>query len=288
MTDTQFVLILVLPLLVFLVALVAYPLGYSFWLSLHDVNIFVGVFKYVGFGQYARVLSDPLLLTSIVVTVRFAFESTIISVFVALATALLLNERIPGRGVLRTAVLLPWTISAYATAMLWKFLLSSQFGFYNGILYMLGLTSSYIEFFDKGLVIETLATIFSWRVAPLSAFFLLAGMQTVPEDLYKSAKIDGAGPFRRFWHITLPHIRYSMLIVIVLNTMLAAKELDTIFIGSSGGPAGASKVLAYYAYERTFAEMNAGFGAAISYVLMFIMLAITTTYFILLSRRRAA
>lgn len=286
LSDQQFALILILPLLFFLSAIVIYPLVYSFWLSLNNVNYVAQQFAWAGISQYVKIFEDPLSAHYFAVTARFTVEVVLMSLGLSVGAALILNEAFRGRKFLRVAVLLPWAISEYSTAIMWRFLYSSDFGFFNSVLFSLGLTDHYIPIITPEISVELTALAFSWHFVPLLTFFILASLQTVPEVYYKAAKIDCAGMLKRFTAVTFPYIKYTLLICLTLATLEAARATDIILILTGGGPGLATTTVTYRIYLSTVRELNLGSGAALSYLLLIVVFVTTLVYFTLLTRKQ--
>lgn len=276
------------PLVIFVIALNAYPIVYAIWLSLTDFDLSRQTANFVGLQTYARVLSDPFTFSAIMVTLRFTAEAVVLNLLLGLGIALLLNETFRGRGVLRMIALLPWAMSTYAVATLYRFLYGQDIGLFSSFLYALGFTKSYINFLSPEHAIEWVAVAFSWNLAPLGAFFLLAGLQVIPEDLYRQAKVDGAGSLRRFWHITIPHLRHALLIVLLIVTIFAATETTLILTLTGGGPGISTQTLTYWIFAQTFRNYDIAYGAALSWVLIIIVLVIGIAYYLVLMRTRGA
>jgi ABC-type sugar transport system permease subunit len=263
----------------------AYPLGQSLWLSFQR-QVIRPELHYVpaGLDQYAKVLTDPLFVKGTLVMLRFIGLSVIMSVLIGLGLALILNGSFRGRGVFRALFLLPWAISEYSTGLIWKFVLREDIGFANAALSSLGLIQEGIVWINPTFAIEAVAVAFVWHLAPLAGFFFLAGLQFIPRDLYRQATIDGAGAFRRFRSVTLPFLRYPMLITIALVTVFASKTLDIIITMTGGGPAFGSSTLTNVIYVRTFAELNFPYGAAMSWYVIIIVVALVVAMFWLMTR----
>jgi ABC-type sugar transport system permease subunit len=183
-------------------------------------------------------------------------------------------------------VLLPWAFSEYATGVAWRWMLSGEYGFLNALLLRLNVLARPMDFINVDSAIYLNAIALAWHVAPLGAFFLLAGLQVIPEDLYRQARIDGAGALSRFRNVTIPFINYALLITIVLATIFSTNALDSIILMSNGGPGVASTTATYIAYKETFISLNLGYGAAISYIILVVTILLATAYFRLLTRRR--
>jgi len=287
LSDVQFGLALLLPLILFVIALNIYPLGYSIWMSLTDYDISRGTKNFIGFGNYAHVFSaDPYFIRALGVTLRFTAEAVLMNIALGLGMALLLNEVFRGRGLIRMIALLPWSMSTYAVATLFRYLTSPDVGLFSAAAQYLGLAAGPVTFLSAGNAIDWVALAFSWNLAPLGAFFFLANLQVIPEDLYRQAKTDGAGAIRRFWHVTIPYLRYSLLVVLLLVTIFAATETTLILTFTGGGPGVSTQTLSYWVYVQTFTNYAFGYGSALSWILMLIVLFIGIVYFTVLTRRR--
>jgi len=286
-TDAQFAYLLILPLVVFAIAMVIFPVVYSLWLSFNQIDIRLGQkWTFVGLQNFAHLLKDMYIGHAFTVTLQFIFESVFLNLLLGIGLALLMNEVFPGRGIVRAIVLLPWAISEYSTAVTWRFIMAETFGLFNGILLSLGIIDSYMNFLTMETALHWVAIAYAWRLAPLGAFFLLAGLQTVPEELYKAAKIDGVGPVRRFWYISFPHLRYSIFIITVLVTMFTATATDIIIVMTGGGPGISTETVTYLIFKETFKNLNLGYASAVSYVLIAVVMVMAAAYFLLLARRR--
>jgi len=288
LSDEQFALLLIIPLLIFSISIVAYPILYSLWLSLNEINFVLKEFRFVGLENYIAVFADPKTLHYVKTTLIFTADVTVFVLLVGLGIALLLNESFKGRSIVRAILLIPWAVSEYCTAVVWQYLYAEHLGFFNAVLMLLGIINPGhpIIFLTPDLAIHFTAIAYSWHFTPLIAFFLLAGLQTVPEDLYRQARVDGAGPVRRFRNVMLPHLRYAVLISLVLATMEAARATDIIILLTGGGPGIATQTLTWTTYRVSFRDLAFGLGAAYSYFLLALVIVITLVYFLILTRRR--
>ena len=284
--DTRTGLALVLPLIILEFVVALYPMGYSFWLSIHKAGLIGGIQQFVGFDNYAKVFTDPFVRDAAVVSLRFVVEVVALVFLIGMGLALLLNEPLPGKSVLKVIIILPWALSEFAVAITGRFFLDSSYGFLNAIFLDLHLEKYGFLFLNQQNSVEWLAIFYAWNFAPIGAFFILSSLQTVPEDLYKAAKIDGASIFSRFRKVTFPYVQYSVLITLVLATIQAAGSVVIAFTLTGGGPGNASTPITLYAFRVFFQEGDYGYGSAISWLILACVVVATTTYFILLARRR--
>lgn len=287
LSDLQFALILSLPVLVFLLALVIYPIGYSIWLSTQKTTFLGGLkFHAVGFGNYIAALSEPSFWNSVKVSMRFLIESLVLTMVIGVMMALILNCEFKLSGLIRSISIIPWAISAYATGILFKYLLRGKSGFLTFLSYILGFDQT-VDMLNKNTVVESLALGNAWNMAPLVAFFVLAGLQTIPTGLYDLAKIDKFNAFERFRHVTLPHIRYTLFVFTNIVVVLSLKAFDYIYVQTGGGPGTTSATLTYQIYKESFVSMNLGYGAALSFYLLIIIIVTTLLLYVFWGRKEA-
>ena len=176
-------------------------------------------------------------------------------------------------------ILLPWAIPAVVAGLMWKWILNSDFGIFNGILYSLGAIKSYIPFLaDPILAKISLVLAHIWKEGPLVAIFILAGLQLIPTELYEAAKIDGGGAITVFRHITLPLLRSILLVVLVYETMMAILTFDIVYVMTGGGPGDSTALISWFAYTEIFKFLNLGKGIALSIIIALITLVLIILY----------
>lgn len=288
LSDGQFATLLTVPVIVVLLLVVAYPTAYSLWMSFQRIDLIFGLTEPIGLANYARALTSPEVWHAVVITLYYTALVTVFALLIAVGGALLLNETFRGKGFLMAVVILPWAVSLYATAVVWKYIYSPEWGLLNAVLQQrLGLTDEPILFLSERGAVPSLAIAHAWQIAPLGMYFVLATLQVIPEDLYKAAKVDRLGPFGRFRHVVLPYIKTPLSIVMVLITVEAARVFDIIFFMTNGGPGDASTTLTWDVYRQSFVSRDLGYGAAVAWLLVILTTIITTIYFVLLFRTRA-
>lgn len=286
MTDAQFALVIVLSVSLLNAAIIFAPLGYSLWLSVHESNVILRTMEFVGFRHYADALGDPKVLAATGRSLTFTAIAVVLSFVLSLAFALILNEEFPGKGLLRALVLLPWAVSQVVTATIFSFMLNPNVGALNALLAPLGIVSPSHVWLSGDMALVWVSIAFVWHVAPLGTFFYLAALQTIPEDLYNAARIDRAGPVHRFLHITLPSLKHTTLIVMVVMTVDAVRQFDLVFSLTRGGPGTASQILPMLVFRYNFEFSQYGYAAATSFILTAISIVLAVGYFLLLSRKR--
>jgi multiple sugar transport system permease protein len=267
--DERSAALLILPVFVVLAAIALFPIVYSFYTSLFDINLTRPWRRpFVGFGNYARIFADPNFWIAVQRTTLYTLVTVTVTTLLAVAVALLLNEAFPGRRLLSALVLLPWATPSVVNGLMWKWIYDPGYGLLNGLLTRLGLLDHYTVWLgdpDKTLFMIANAAI--WKQMPLAAILMLVTMKAIPEDLYKAAKVDGANVFGRFWHVTLPALRPGLMLVLVYETMISIRHFDLFLIMTQGGPGNASYTLSWEIYVETFRSLKFGIGAALSYIL---------------------
>jgi multiple sugar transport system permease protein len=205
---------------------------------------------------------------------------------IALLIALLLNETFRGRRVISTIVLIPWAIPTVANGLLWKWIYDSGYGALNGVLLQLGLIDKYTVWLgDADRTLPLIANAFVWKEVPLAAILILVTMKSIPADLYRAARVDGANAFQRFVHITLPSLKPGFMLVMIYETMMAIRHFDLFFLLTEGGPGEASHVVAWQIYVETFRNLSFGTGSAMSYILAIVTFALAYFIIKMLGRR---
>ena len=266
---------------VLLVALFTlFPFAFAAVTSLRQrVLTLPGQTPFVGLRNYSEVIGADLFFTSLKATALFATLTVIPVTALGLAVALLLNQRVRGLGVLRALVLLPWAIPLVSAGIIWRLLLHGNFGALNGVLLQLGVSETYTAWLsDPTWAMLAVAVAHLWREFPLPAILFLAGLQAIPTDIGEAARVDGAGPWARLRHVTLPLLKGPLLIVLVYETMISIAVFDLVFVLTGGGPGSATTLFAWYAYVTTFKFLNLGQGAALSFLMAAGLLGLILIY----------
>jgi multiple sugar transport system permease protein/N,N'-diacetylchitobiose transport system permease protein len=200
-----------------------------------------------------------------------------------MAIALLLNAPLRARWLFRTIVVLPWALPTIVNGAMWRYMFNAQYGVVNAALTQLHITSNYQAWFSKPFLALNLVVLADvWKNTSLVAFFLLAGLTTIPRELYEAARVDGYGPVGAFFHITLPLLRPVIVIVLVLRTIEAFKVFDIIYVMTGGGPANGTQSIAFYTYQRAFSDEFFGYGSALAYLIVIFIMALAVLYIRLL------
>ncbi len=265
------------------VGLIAFlPILAVFWLSLHRRMPVFGISRFVGVNNYAFLFQDPRFVKSLLNTAYITLMAVTLEVILGLLIALLIHRSFPGRGVVRAAVLVPWAIPTVVSAKMWEWILNPSFGLLN---YLLGSNVNWLG--HPAFAIHAVILADVWKTTPFAALLLLAGLQVIPEDLYKAARVDGAGPVRTFFSITLPLLKPALLIAFLFRTLDTFRIFDVVYVMTGGGPANTTETLSLYAYKLYFQTLEFGYGSAVSVVTFLSIMAVSLLYIRLLLGRRS-
>ncbi len=267
----------VAPSLLVLGTVIAFPVIDTLRLSLmetrgKDQTIFVGL------ANYARLLQDPEFWSAFQNSIIFTFGSVLGHILLGLAVALLLNQRIPFRPVFRIISLVPWMFAPVVVAMTWRWMLDAQLGVINYLLARIGLTGPFLWFESGRLALSAIIATNVWRGFPFASITLLAALQAVPREQYEAAAVDGASAPMQFRFVTLPNLRFALVIIATLDTIWNFKHFDLVQVMTNGGPAGATEVLTTLAYKVSFENFEFGYAAAMGVVMSLVLLATTVVY----------
>ncbi|KGD69955.1 ABC transporter permease (plasmid) [Pantoea agglomerans] len=283
--------VLLAPMLLVMLLLTAWPLLRTIWLSFTDAAL-IGSGEtpaWIGLENYLYALSDPDFRASIWRTLYFTLVSVTVEGIIGVLVALLLNQKFIGRNVLRVLVILPWALPTIVNAMMWRLNFNPDYGSINALLSQLGIIDGYRSWLgspEAALNAVMFADI--WKNYPLVTLLVLAALQSIPEDLFEAARLDGASAWRRFRAITFPAIVAPLGVALVLRTIDAFKIFDIIYVMTRGGPVDSTKTLSFFVYQESFSYLRAGSGAAYA-ILMTLMCALLITLYLLMlwhQRRR--
>ncbi|WP_425954676.1 carbohydrate ABC transporter permease [Xylanimonas sp. McL0601] len=271
---------LLLPALVAVLGVVVYPTLRTLLISFFQVDSALATSTpFVGFGNYVEVLTSPSFWGAVGRTLYFTIVSTTFELVLGMCVAGLLNARFPGRWLFRTIVVIPWALPTIVNAAMWKGILNAQYGSLNALLTQLHLIDDYHNWLgDPSTALNLVILADVWKTTPLVAFFLLAGLTSIPSDLYEAARIDRASWPRIFRSIVLPLLVPSISIVLVLRTIEAFKVFDIIYAMTRGGPVNSTQTISFYAYTTAFSDQRFGLGSALSYLIVLVILGLTTVY----------
>lgn len=233
--------------------------------------------KFVGLSNYISFLTSDNFWHSFGITAQFTVEAVIIEVVLGFFIAILLNSPFRGKRFVRTAILIPLMTSQVATSALFVTLLNDQFGLISNLIRALGVhPPNFLA--DPKIIMHVMVGMDIWQQVPFVFIIALAGLQSVPPELYESGRVDGANGWHMLWHITLPLMKPIINIIVLIRLMDAFRVFDRIWMLTKGGPGIATTVLTVYSYRQTFENFNVGAGSAISWVIFIIVAAMSGIY----------
>ena len=282
--DRQFARLAVLPTTVLMLLVFGVPLLFSLYLSFEgwspDQSLFSG--RFTGMDNYQDLLTDPAFVGSLGITFAYTAAAVAAELAVGLGIALLLNIDLPCINLFRTALIIPMMITPVVAAFCWKLLLDPDHGIID---YLIGSHIIWLGRPDTALV--SVAVVSLWQNAPYVAVLLLAGLRSLPSEPIEAAAIDGASRLQVFWHITLPLLRPYIVVALLLRTIFEFRAFDNIYVLTSGGPADATMVLSMFTYLASFVRFDLSLGAAASWTMLLMSMALCGLFIAVIRRREA-
>jgi multiple sugar transport system permease protein len=281
-------LLFVLPTTVVMLAIIGYPLLETLRLSVSQVQLGQSSTPFVGFANYSAVLSDRIFPVALRNTFVWTALSVIAILFIGVGAALLVNERFPGRALIRSLILVPWVVPAIVVAVVWKWLYNPDFGMLDDALARAGLASLRTNWLsDPRTALYWVVLVNVWKNFPFAMLMALAGLQSVSQQLYEAARVDGANVWQRFVHVTLPHLRPVLLVMALLLTIWNMNTFTYIYVLTGGGPVRQTEVLGVYIYNTAFQGFHFGVASAAAVIVFVLSGALTLVYVRVLGREAA-
>ena len=276
----------VAPAALVIILVVLIPLGRALWMSLFDIRLIrPGVEPFVGLGNYLEQLTSGDFWAATWRALYFTIVTTALELGFGMGLALLMDQPLRWRWLLRTMVILPWALPTIVNALMWRWIDNAEYGALNALLTQAGVLHAYQPWLsDSDLAMWMVIVADVWKLTPLVAILLLAGLQSIDREVVEVARVDGAGPWQVFRHILLPLLTPVILILLVLRTMEAFKVFDLIWIMTHGGPANSTQTIAIYAYQTAYQGFDFGRGAALGYLIALVIMVLAAVYLRLLGR----
>ena len=275
-----------LPAAILLLTFLTYPLGLGIWLGFTDTKIGrEGVF--IGLDNYFSLFDDSVFLLSVFNTILYTTIATVLKFGLGLYLALLLNNHLPFKALLRAIILLPWIVPTVLSAIAFWWIYDAQFSILSYMLQKMGLIDQYIDFLGKPANARaSLIAANVWRGIPFVAICLLAGLQTISPSLYEAAALDGATPWQRFRHVTMPMLMPILSIVLTFSVLFTFTDFQLIYAITRGGPVNSTHLMATLAFQRAIPGGQLGEGAAIATAMIPFLVAATLSSYFGLQRRK--
>ncbi|HRC76983.1 MAG TPA: sugar ABC transporter permease, partial [Kouleothrix sp.] len=263
--DWKVALPFVLPLVIIMAGLIFWPFINAILLSFTTRNIITRTDQFVGLRNYQLLWRDSEFRSAVGNTILFTAASIGCKLVVGMAIALLLNSRLPLRNLLTGLMLLPWIVPEVVTAMAWRSIYDPIFGGLNPILLALGLIDRPLGWLSEPrLAMPSVISVNIWKGIPFYTILLLAGLKAIDRELYEAAEVDGADALKRFRHITLPGLKYVIVVTLLLSTISTFNTFGLVYLMTGGGPGGATRLFSILAYERAIIGLRFGPGAAVA------------------------
>jgi multiple sugar transport system permease protein len=270
------------PAAIVLGAVALFPALSVLWLSLEQRSPLLGAARFVGLDNYARLLGDARFWNALWNTAYFTAVSVTLELLLGLGMALLLARAVRGRALVYSLILLPWACPTVVSARLWEWMYNADYGVLN---YLLGTHVNWLG--SPAWALHAAILMDVWKATPFVALLLLAGVQTIPRELYQAAALDGAGGWTVLRRITLPLLAPVMLVVLIFRTIDAFRVFDAIYVLTGGGPANSTESLSIYAYKVLFQTLEFGYGSALAVSVLAVVALLTIFYARLLRGRMA-
>ncbi len=250
----------------------------------NSTSIFTG-YDYAGLANYQRLLKTPRFITSLNNTIFFTAVTVPIELVLGIALALILNHRFSGKGLVRMAVLFPWALPTALNALMWRWMFNTEFGLFNSMLTDTGLALERVNWLGAiPTSMHAMMFVSIWKTSSFMALLLLAGLQTIPDDLYEAGSVDGTNRLTEFRFITLPLLRPAILVSVLLRTMDAMRAFELPFNLTDGGPLTSTETLSLYAYRVIFQYVNFNLGSSAILIQFIIIMSISVMYIVILRR----
>ena len=242
--------------------------------------------EFAGFSFYIKALTSKAFCDDLGRTLYFTIASTAVETVFGLLIALLLNQSFPGVALLRSIIIIPWAIPTVVNGSLWKLMLNGEYGVINALLERFHLIGSYQSWLGNPKTAMLCIVIAdSWKMTPLAVIFFLAALQAIDKTIYEAARVDGAGPLQSFFAITLPALRPTIMVIVVMRTVEKFKAFDIFYLMTRGGPANSTKTLMYDTYLQAFTNLNYSDAATYAYLIAMVVALMTLVYIRLMRRR---
>jgi multiple sugar transport system permease protein len=277
--------LLILPAVLYVLALIGFPLALGVWYSLTDATV-ARDGRFIGLRNFVDAVRDPTFGLALRNTLIIGIGATAAKITLSVALAFLLLGAFPGRSMLRTLFVLPWTIPIALSTIAWKWMFHSQYSVINWLLLKLGLIDQAIQWLGTPVpAMFAVILVSTWRAVPFGAIVVLAGLTAIPSDVVDAARVDGAGWWKRFAHVIVPLIAPILFIAVLFDLIFTLTELTVVYLLTAGGPVDQTQVLANYALQVGITGSQLGQGAAIALFLLPVLLVLTVFALRAIARR---
>jgi multiple sugar transport system permease protein len=284
--DEKLALFFVLPSVIVIFGVLMYPIIYSFFMSLSNLNLETRIMKFTGLSNYIKLIHDQEFLSSILLTLFFTVVTVFFEMALGTCMALVLNKKFKGCGFLRGVMILPWALPSVVNGVMWKWIFNASYGALNALLYQLHLISHYhVWLGQSGSALNCLIFANVWKETPYVVLLMLAGLSNISIDLYEAAHVDGSNGWRSFWKITLPLLKPVVIVLVITKTIWAIQTFDLTYILTGGGPANSTELISLYIQKTAIGFTQFGYGSAMSFMLMVVTFVLCLLYIKLIAQK---
>jgi multiple sugar transport system permease protein len=280
-TDQYAPYLFIAPTVLLIVCFLFYPLGSVFYYSMQNYDLTAPYYNgFIGFDHFVKIFTaDPLFKSSLLITLKWVITQVSLQLVFGMIVALLLNQTFRFRGLVRAFAFTPWAISGVLASVMWSLMFNEHMGVINDLLMKLGIISEPQAWLaDTSTVFGSVIIAELWRGVPFFAITLLASLQSIPGELYEAAKVDGAGRLKSFIYVTLPHLKNTIVLTVLLRTVWEFNNIDLIYNLTGGGPAHHTTTLTMYIAETAIHGSNFGYGSALTTISFFILLVFAVVF----------
>ena len=269
---------LLFPALFVILGLNLYPTIQGILTSFTDQSLIdPGKSAWVGLHNYVKLLEDPIFQVALWHSLELTFSAVVLQVLLGLILAHLLIQKVPGIHLFRSVAMITWVLPIIASVVMFRFMTLPNYGFINILLTNVGAGQLARNWFgDEQFAFPLILIMHLWRNVPFYAIAFMAAMQAISADLYEAARIDGAGEWRQFWYITLPNLRYIILVMVVLHVTFTFNNFDFVFLSTGGGPVNVTEVLPSYIYKQAWNGYALGYASAGGVIMLVILVVLVT------------
>lgn len=278
--------VLVTPVIIVVFGILIMPLLFSLFVSFTDTrSVLPDSYHFVGFAQYIKAINNEDFRFSMVVTVIFVIATNFCKLTLGTMVALALKEKFKGRSIARSLIIIPWATPLIVTGVMWKWIYDPHVGLVNYLLNKLGIIDHYINILsNRYFAMPAIIVTDTWQGTPFFIILILAGLQTIPDDLYEAADIDGAGSFKKFFKITLPLVKFPMFVALILGSIFSINQFELAYVMTRGGPINYTRFITLYDWTHAFRNLNIGYASAVSYLILLLSFLIAAIYIIYLQK----
>jgi multiple sugar transport system permease protein len=263
-----------------------WPIMRTVGLSLSHLSLATGFgWHFAGLANFRRLIVDSRFHNSLWITIEFSFISVVLEFFLGLLLALAVDHLGRGRRSARTLLLIPWTLPTAVVAILWTWIFNDQYGIVNALLLKAGIIHSPIAWLAQpGTAMTSIIAADVWKAFPFVLILMLAGLQSIPKDIYEAMEIDGGNAWHKLWYVTLPYLRPFIFLALIFRMVQAFAVFDLVYVATGGGPGGATETVSVYSYHTFMRYLDIGYGAALAVATVLMLALIAWALYALLLR----